>query len=58
MTPAAPAAWLHGVAAQLAVERHGPPLAALDLLDALPGAWDVARSAAAVKGGSWQASRR
>ena len=37
-------AWLHGVAAQLAVERHGPPLAALDLLDALPGAWDAARS--------------
>ena len=55
---ASAAAWLHGVAAQLAVERHGPPLAALDLLDALPGAWDAARSAAAVKGGSWQASRR
>jgi hydroxyethylthiazole kinase-like uncharacterized protein yjeF len=51
-------AWLHGVAAQLAVERHGPPLAALDLLDALPGAWDVARTAARVGEGSWRASRR
>jgi hydroxyethylthiazole kinase-like uncharacterized protein yjeF len=51
-------AWLHGVAAQLVVERRGPPLAALDLLDALPGAWDLARSAAGVEGGSWQASRR
>jgi hydroxyethylthiazole kinase-like uncharacterized protein yjeF len=44
------AAWLHGMAAQLAVQRHGPPLAALDLLDALPGAWDIARTAAAREG--------
>ncbi len=51
------AAWLHGIAAQLSVERHGPPLAALDLLDALPGAWELAR-AAGVREGSWQASRR
>jgi hydroxyethylthiazole kinase-like uncharacterized protein yjeF len=52
------AAWLHGKAAQLATSRHGPPLAALDLLDALPGAWEAARSAAGVEGGSWRASRR
>ena len=40
------AAWLHGMAARLAVQRHGPPLAAFDLLDALPGAWELARTAA------------
>ncbi len=54
-------AWLHGIAAQLAVSRHGPPLAALDLLDALPGAWDEARAGyrgASAGEGSWRASRR
>ena len=38
-TPAASAPTCTASPAQLAVERHGPPLAALDLLDALPGAW-------------------
>ncbi len=37
-------AWLHGIAAQLSVERDGPPLVALDLLASLPLAWAVARS--------------
>ena len=36
-------AWLHGVAARLAVAGSGPPLVALDLLEALPAAWDQAR---------------
>ncbi len=39
-------AWLHGIAAQLAVETNGPPLVAFDLLDALPKAWQLARAAA------------
>lgn len=40
------AAWLHGMAARIAVETDGPPLAAFDLLDALPRAWELARAAA------------
>jgi hydroxyethylthiazole kinase-like uncharacterized protein yjeF len=32
-------AYLHGLAAQLAIERNGPPLVALDLLSALHAAW-------------------
>ena len=50
------AAWLHGVAAQIAVESNGPPMVALDLLDALPRAWALAR--AAVGEGQWRAPKR
>ena len=39
------AAWLHGVAARHTVEAEGPPLVALDLLDSLPRAWQLAGSA-------------
>ncbi len=49
-------AWLHGIAAQIAVETSGPPLAALDLLDALPKAWERARAAA--KESQWRAPKR
>jgi hydroxyethylthiazole kinase-like uncharacterized protein yjeF len=49
-------AWLHGAAAQLAVELNGPPLAALDLLDALPKAWQLARAAA--EESQWRAPKR
>ncbi|HEX4015380.1 MAG TPA: NAD(P)H-hydrate dehydratase [Frankiaceae bacterium] len=40
------AAWLHGMAAQIATSTNGPPLVAFDLLDALPKAWELARAAA------------
>ncbi len=56
------AAWLHGTAAQLRIDDVGPPLAAFDLLDALPHAWQRARSAAAApgrgKGDPWRSPRR
>jgi hydroxyethylthiazole kinase-like uncharacterized protein yjeF len=51
-------AWLHGMAAQLRIERSGPPLAAFDLLDLLPHAWRLARRAADDEGDPWGASRR
>jgi ADP-dependent NAD(P)H-hydrate dehydratase / NAD(P)H-hydrate epimerase len=52
-------AWMHGIAARIAVERNGPPLAALDLLESLPKAWERARAAAAATGeGQWRASGR
>jgi hydroxyethylthiazole kinase-like uncharacterized protein yjeF len=52
-------AWLHGIAAQIATSTNGPPLVALDLLDALPRAWQLAQGAAVGTGEEqWRAPKR